>query len=193
MFCVALGAFLYYFISGLLRFYTYPVSTNLEYKLQSDLEFPSVTLCNYNIIRRSYMDSLNDPRFQQVVNVVNPVLTDSIDINDPIIKEQFSALKMDDMGPSSAHQREDMFLACSFMSTNYSEFPCNFSGELLEMKLTQIGFCYTFHPQSYVEKHGALVSNRAGQAGGLFLRIDLQQHEYLVGDSNSAGMKVGFE
>ena len=86
-----------------------------------------------------------------------------------------------------------MFVACSFMSANYSEFPCNFHGELLEMKLTQNGFCYTFHPQSYVEKHGALVSNRAGQAGGLFIRIDLDQHEYLVGTSNSAGMKVRFK
>ena len=138
------------------------------------------------------MDSLNDPTFQQVINAYNPMLRDSVDLNDPIIKEWFSALKLNDMGPSSAHQREDMFVACSFMSANYSEFPCNLSEELLEMKLTQNGFCYTFHPQSYIEKHGALVSDRAGQAGGLFFRIDLQQHEYLVGDSNSAGMKVMF-
>ena len=52
-----------------------------------------------------------------------------------------------------------------------------------------MGLCFTFHPQSYIHKHGALMSNRAGSIGGLKLDVNIEQHEYIVG-SMAAGIQV---
>jgi hypothetical protein len=80
----------------------------------------------------------------------------------------------------------------SFMSQNITSGPCKFSPELLKETVTQMGSCFTFHPSTYLATHGGLVSTRAGAAGGLFLRINIQQFDYLAGRSG-AGLKVGNE
>ena len=50
--------------------------------------------------------------------------------------------------------------------------------------------CFTFQPAAYVEEYGALTSTRAGSAGGLYLRVDVEQYEYQIG-GYAAGLKVG--
>ncbi len=189
LFLTALAAFSFYLVSGLLRFYTYPISTNMEYKLHTELDFPSVTLCNYNGMRKSFIESFDDPLVNLAADLLNPFSSTNISSLQPQVKEGMRALKMDTIGAQGAHQREDMFIECDFKKANHSHSPCQFPDDLLVIRRTQLGYCYTFHPQSYVEKYGTLVSARAGEAGGLYFRIDIQQNEYMISGS-AAGMRV---
>ena len=195
LFLIALVAYFFYFATAIIYYYRYPVSTSVEYKLESSLDFPSVTICNYNIIRKSFIDSFNDSTGQLVLDIINPYDKANVDYSsDDFEDEIYDASEYIDMrefGEKGKHHREDMFMGCDFMSANYSYDPCQFNDELLVTKVTQMGYCYTFHPQSYIEKYGALVSTRPGQAGGLHLQIDLRQDEYTSGaEGSAAGMRV---
>ena len=191
---------MFYFADAVICYYQYPTSTSVEYKQESLLEFPSVTLCNYNVMRKSLIDSFNDSTGDLVLDIIKPWATaysyyedyNSYDYYDyGAIYDASGSIDMRELGEKGKHQREDMFTACDFMSSNYTESPCQFSDELLVTKVTQMGYCYTFHPQSYIEKHGALLSTRPGQAGGLHFEVNLQQDEYVSGaEGDSAGMKV---
>ena len=188
LFLGALGAFLFYFITGTQRFLRYEVATTLDYRTQSAIEFPSVTLCNYNNIRNSYIQALNDPFYYDIVNIFNPTVSSALNLSDPAHVQRLRTITIDDLTVAGSHQR-DMFIACSFMSQNSSSRPCTFSPEVLKSSLTQMGSCFTFQPASFIDKYGALISTRAGSAGGLFLRINIQQFDYLAG-GNAAGLKV---
>ena len=189
LFFVALCVFVVYFVFGLMRFYSRPVSTKVEYRATREIEFPSVTICNYNYVRKTYVEEENDPKIYLATDIVNPYSNVTINYSDPQIKEQLSSLSMITFGLDAAHLKEEMFVSCSFMSNNASANPCSFHEELLVTTKTQMGKCYTFHPQSYINKYGPLVSKKAGVQGGLTMRIDVQQEEYQVGP-DAAGIKV---
>ena len=54
------------------------------------------------------------------------------------------------------------------------------------------GVCYTFHSHEVQKNFGyTLNTTSTGSAGGLWLRMDIQQtEEYFFGPENSAGLKV---
>ena len=163
----------------------------MEYRTKREIEFPSVTICNYNFIRKTYIERQNDPVIRLSIDIVNPYANVNINYSDPKIIKELSSVSMEIFGLESAHLQPEMFVSCSFMSNNASENPCSFHKELFIPKITsQMGTCFTFHPQSYIDKYGALVSKRAGLQGGLSMKINIQQEEYQVA-GEAAGLKVG--
>ena len=115
--------------------------------------------------------------------------TDALDgFSDPSIIAHFRSIDM--VQDDGAHRQEDMFLECSFPGANTSQSPCLFhDDQLFTRKKTHLGFCFSFHPATYIEKHGGLLSNREGTAGGLHMLVDIQQDEYQVA-GRSAGVMV---
>ena len=188
MFLAALGMLLRYIWTGFACYYSYPVSTKVEYISERRMEFPSVTICNYNFVRKSYLDTLDNQATEMVLDMLNPITTRQ-DLTDPGIIAQLKSVDMERVGAEAAHQKQDMFLECSFMGSNNTKCPCQFHEELFVSTKTQMGFCYTFHPNSYMEKYGALFTTRTGFAGGLFMLVDVGQYEYQIG-SRAAGIKV---
>ena len=49
------------------------MSSKLEYISKRKLEFPSVTLCNFNFFRKSYVDDEDNPGYQLALNLLNEV------------------------------------------------------------------------------------------------------------------------
>ena len=50
---------------------------------------------------------------------------------------------------------------------------------------TSMGMCHTFHPESFIQDHGALKSRKAGFFGGLQFILNVEQEEYVVSDTDS--------
>ena len=151
------------------------------------MEFPSVTMCNYNMIKNSFYKQYQDDIVGKVVDAFDPFVSQSLNLTDPAIQKQLENLYMVNIARQGAHQI-DMFINCSFMS---NVFNCQ-DDEVLVQTITQMGICYTFQPKQYIEKYGQLDTLRAGDKGGLYLLVDIQQYDYKIGSMKdfAAGLKV---
>lgn len=64
------GFGLYQVSSIFLNFLQYPVKTTVRVRF-NPLPFPSVTVCNMNIIKRSEADRIKNKKLKQILNVSN--------------------------------------------------------------------------------------------------------------------------
>ena len=80
-----------------------------------------MSICNYNVVRKTYIDNIAGPTVRAALESMNPFVTSEVDLSDPDTANDLGALNMSGIGAESAHQMEDMFLECSFMSANRLE------------------------------------------------------------------------
>lgn len=97
-----------------------------------------------------------------------------INLSDPEVAQKLKAIDIVGFNRNASHQKENMFLACSYMSGPLSNSGCMFNDHLLKKVLNQRKYCYTFNPASYVQNHSVLLSSRAGNAGGLYMIINIE-------------------
>ena len=182
---------MYFLCHAFIKYFDYPVSTKLVYNTEAKLVFPSVTICNYNQITAEYLAMKNNALLNdsvdflsQAFNPFTPTPTVSLEVLD-YMKTVDSA----EFYSQGAHQMSDVYFYCRFPGV--ISISCDLPEGLLVNKLTEMGVCHTFHPQSYIEANEkALESHTAGTSGGFSIMIDIQQDEYTVGGPGSAGVKV---
>ena len=64
--------------------------------------------------------------------------------------------------------------------------PC--SADDFKQVITDWGVCYTFNDPENISE--ARMVNRPGNTNGLFLRLNVEQYEYIYGEDSAAGIKV---
>ena len=106
LFLGAAGGFLYYFITGIQRYRSFRVITNVDYQSQGILEFPSVTICNYNLIKKSYVTAKNDPFYSTVVDYLDPFAPSDLNVTDPDTIKRLQGLYTSDFGLEAAHHKD---------------------------------------------------------------------------------------
>ena len=187
LYLAALGCFIANLVNGVQKYRQHGVVTVLDYRTQVLMEFPSVTICNTNMIRKSYYKQHQNDLIGKVVDFYDPFVAQPLNTTDPTTRQQLANLHMVNIAREGAHQI-DMFRNCSFMSNHFN---CH-NDEVLVQTMTQMGVCYTFQSKQYVEKHGQLSTLRAGDKGGLHLIMDIQQYDYKVANLGdfTAGLKV---
>ena len=180
--------FTYFLCVAFIKYFNYPVTTKLTYTTQAKLEFPSVTICNFNLITASYLAKKNDPMLNATIEYLSFSINDQI--ASPELLEYMKTIDSEELYIKGAHQFEGTFLSCRYPQVQ-DDFPsCNIPDGLIAPTVTEMGVCHTFHPQSYIEEHGkSLTADRAGSVGGLQLMINVQQFDYTVGGF-SGGVKV---
>ena len=67
--CLAL--FLHFFCSAVITYFQYPISTKISYTTEARLNFPSVTICNYNKVTASYLAKKNDQMLHATIDYFN--------------------------------------------------------------------------------------------------------------------------
>ena len=83
---------------------------------------------------------------------------------------------------SLSHQAKDMVLICQWQGVE------NCDANNFTTTVTDWGVCYTFNnPEN---KSEILKSNQPGTQNGLFLRLNVEQYEYVNGERFAAGFKV---
>ncbi|XP_071847114.1 acid-sensing ion channel 1C-like isoform X2 [Apostichopus japonicus] len=168
-------------MSGIRKYFTYPVSTVVEFNYVKTIDFPAVTFCNYNQFRRSKLETY-DPVFQQILLAL--VVKQGVDIDwdyhDSLYNDNH--WNMTEVAVTSGHQLEDMLLSCTW---NRGEAcgPQNFT-----TTITDFGICFTFNGDR--DSGRRLTVSQAGASQGLRLRLSAEQDEYYWGYYTAAGFKL---
>ena len=186
--CMAL--FLYFLCQAVIKYFDRPINTKFTYSTQAKLNFPSVTICNYNIITASYLAEKNDAMLNATVPFLGqtPSATGLAEPT-PEQLEYMKTLDAAEVYSEGAHQFQPTFLSCTFPGVQSQFLSCELPDGLMVQTRTDMGVCFTFHPQSYIKANGTLKSTRAGGLGGLSILMNINQYEYRVG-ANAGGAKV---
>jgi hypothetical protein len=188
--CVAL--FLYFLCHAFIKYFKYPVTTTVTYEHKSKLDFPSVTICNYNLITATYLARKNDPMLNASVEFAS--LRENPFLETPDLSKELAdfmkTVDAEEFFSQGAHQMH-IYRDCAY--PDGIDETCDFSNGLMVARGTDMGVCHTFHPQSYIDDMGeAKAATSAGQTGGFTLMIDVEQHLYTWG-SSAAGIRVNMK
>ncbi|XP_072039851.1 acid-sensing ion channel 1C-like [Amphiura filiformis] len=174
----------YNIVNSFLKYYEYDVNTVVGVTYVPDLHFPAVTICNYNQIRKSKATPLE-------LSLINDIFGIEAQFGTPInwtIYEDFLGGNstftdefVDSVG-NLAHQLNETIYDCKWRAVE----PCD--ARSFTTSLTDWGVCWTFNDPK--NKSEILKINQPGKQNGLFLRMDVQQYEYVSGESEAAGFKV---
>ena len=152
------------------------------------VNFPAVTLCNLNFIKKSFLDDVNVP--PNVVELIQNVLYGSeAAVNKECNKHQNQTESINttynksypDLLWYGRHTAEKMILHCWFIdqTCNASDFIPTFTpgGDV----------CYTFNDGKHTP---ILQTNGTGTRFALTVDVYVMQHEYSVSHNSDAGIKI---
>ena len=132
---VGVGYFSYQSSVLLEKYLSFPVTTKTTLELEDEPEFPAVTICNFNMLRKSVVESNN---FTEVADQAL-MSKAGIAINDTNIDwSPFKDLDVFEIYRQGGHQIQDMILECSWKGER-----CNYQN--FTPILTSMGLCYTFN------------------------------------------------
>ncbi|XP_064643519.1 acid-sensing ion channel 1A-like isoform X2 [Lineus longissimus] len=178
--------FLYAVIPRVEYYLRNPVRTKISIQYKKPLDFPSVTICNFNMFRKTFVEA--DPVLRKILNYIFPqtgLPVEKIDFNDPLINATLHKYTSYEILKAGAHTLKGMFKDCHF---GHDEIDCS---EYFTEHFTDLGICYTFHSAEFIERRGrTLISDASGSDYGLRIRASIQHGEYSHGVSTSAGLKV---
>lgn len=135
------------------KYFSYPVATKVTLVYEKEPEFPSVTICNFNMFRKSFITANN---YEQAVRFATRDEFSKfagVEVNDSNI--DWSAYEGVDMSQGyhlAGHQIKDMLKGCSWSGESCSHQ--NFTPVL-----TSMGLCHTFNSGQYSERsyHAAVL------------------------------------
>lgn len=167
-----------------------PTVTNVSILEPSSIKFPAVTLCNLNLIKRSFLESASMD--EKLYKLIKKALYAQGIITNEECNEQFNHLEAehDRVGQNLSfpdllwygrHTAEEMIFTCRFADKN-----CDASNFVPSLTPTG-GVCYTFNSRKEKQKR---MSNGTGIRFALSLVVYVQQHEYNAGYNLDAGIKI---
>lgn len=160
-----------------------PTSTTVSVVEADSVDFPAVTLCNLNLIRKSYLESVS-PGLAELIQSVfytqgNDLLCKSafeqLEPNSVLVNESFPDLLW-----KGRHTAEDTIYTCRFKGQE-----CSWR-DFMPI-LTPSGVCYTFNSGKLAP---IVKTNGTGIRFALSLIVGIQQHEYNAALNQDAGIKI---
>ncbi|XP_038054429.1 acid-sensing ion channel 1A-like [Patiria miniata] len=196
-FLAALVIFLYQATQTMIHFFESHHITKVDISYRKKLDFPAVTVCNFNKYRESALterDIRNVGYHLGIVdkdhNLINPHLyteefRQKMAAVDWSVQDIDSNYNMTEFTNRTGHQLDEMIVECS-----WKDEPC--SPADFHHIFTHLGNCYTFNHVDLKEERHSSIS--AGAANGLKLTLDIQEEEYtpsndLDGAAEDAGIK----
>ena len=174
---------LYNVINRIIFLANVPESTTISVKELDKVDFPAVTLCNLNLVKKSYLDQLSvnlgkvirGAYYTQGAESECNAALENFDVNDLPQNESFS-----DLIWQGRHTAEETIFNCRIMGRE-----CNSSDFI--PTLTPSGVCYTFNGG---RDEPILKTNGTGTRHALSFLVSVIQHEYSVAQNHDAGIKI---
>ena len=152
---------------------SHPVNTVLKLNYVDELDFPVVTICNNNFVRKSWA---NSTPFLAVVKAYSALPgKDDAPIN--WTAYNWTGFKIDQIMQDAGHQMKDMLFECEWKGISCG--PQNFTNDT-----TSLGVCHTFNYNQTLKVTGA------GPFNALHLVLNIQQHEYIGNIMSGAGIRL---
>ncbi|XP_057181173.1 acid-sensing ion channel 1B isoform X1 [Triplophysa rosa] len=184
VFLMAVSMFLVQVLDRVIYYLQYDHVTMLDERNAKNITYPAITLCNYNMIRRSQL-SYSDLLF------MGPLLgyEDNMAPGIPLAPEpnrQGSRFSLAEFYNRTRHRMDDMLLECKFSGKDCGP-------EHWREIFTRYGKCYTFN--SGLDGRDLLITMKGGMGNGLELMLDIQQDEYLPvwGETDETSFEAGIK
>ncbi|XP_046545375.1 acid-sensing ion channel 1-like [Haliotis rubra] len=150
-----------------------PVNVDIDVKLAQTLQFPTVTVCNTNVLKKSQMDPLN--LTEAVQEVFRYDFQSRETSNDT--RYDFSLLQEDNIYEATLKYGH---------STNDSVFQCDWAGlecdaEHLINTNKEMGVCFSFNA------NGSISTVGSGRYFGLHLLLNAKSEEFIRSRTNTEG------
>lgn len=171
---------------AIIKYYNYDYYTSIKTVQVNNIHFPSVTVCNLNLI---YASSIHEwtslgispvkailDYFQYASGVLSPE-----NITWPMELEHY---KYADFYEKVSVGVENFFLTCRF-----GGFPINCTDYFTPV-VSDKGFCYTFNSKKRIQEKGNISLLHPGQAFGLDLVVNIAPYEYLSSSTRGEGIRV---
>lgn len=175
-----------------------PTATTISIKREASLTFPSITVCNLNLVRRSYLEANGLDEFVSSVFQSPVIDSDNSSECESLALPLMPALRSVSSGRSGMRLGQNaIFHTVQFEGRHFLEefvVECYFRGrrcnitEDFEPVLTQLGYCYTFN--SGRSERPIYSANGTGPRQGLQLLLNIQQSEYIASPNGDAGVKI---
>ncbi|XP_077987434.1 acid-sensing ion channel 2-like [Glandiceps talaboti] len=170
-----------------------PVSMNTEFKEESRLQFPALTICNNNLIKKTSLADISGYTYAK----------DSLKITKLVFGPEYVGLTSKNISPpywemanygtefgddllgfvsAVAHTKDDAILWCFWRGHTQHCGSENFT-----KTVTNYGVCFTFNSGKIGE---ILHVNTAGVRHGLTLYLNVEAGDYVNGPRDSVGFKA---
>lgn len=132
---IGTGYFVHQSYSLLDRYYSYPITTKVTLKYEEEPEFPAVTICNFNILRKSY---IIEEEAEDLLELAFSGLLGTKPNISAVDWSKFDNNNMEEVYARGGHQFYQMMKKCS-----WSGEKCNHRN--FARSLTSMGLCHTFN------------------------------------------------
>lgn len=168
LFLAAIGACTYAITDRVLYLVSKPTATTVSVGMGTSLTFPTVTVCNMNLVKRSYLQEkgLLDAFFDTIEN-------GTVDEPLPIKDSKFDFYDLLEEG-----MPENFIVDCKYMGQKYE----------MTTTFTQLGLCHTFNNGK--NNRQVLTTNGTGDGHALRLVLNISQEEYLGIPYQDMGVKI---
>ena len=160
------------------RFYEYKTVTRTSIIMEDSLEFPAITICNFNMVQN---ESVTDPKTRELLKEMYLEEIVNISAIYNLGEEFLSTVNIHDIFMNGRPKLSNTFRECRWIKET---LPCE---NVLTKRRTRKGYCYTF---------GAKESNRSysvqttGIKAGVRFMLYVGQKKYFIGEDESAGVQV---
>ena len=173
---------MYYLVSTsvtqTLRFLEYKTATRTTMTIEKNMTFPAVTICNFNLIKN---DSVTDLKTRALLKELYMKFPLNITFIQELGDDFLNNVSLRQLFVNGTPTIEETFLLCQWLTDFHH---CS---ELLRPKETDFGYCYTFNSKDNNRTYTILTD---GITDGVTLTMWLNQDNYFIGDTSSAGIKV---
>lgn len=184
------------FVSTVVQYFKFEVNTVVTMVSEREAKFPAVTLCNFNILRRSkFKEASKDPKYAQMLALAKMLAMMEFQGQDSSVSiPKVSGKVIREMYRYFGHKINPFEEGGMLLNCTYKKTPCNSS--FFKPILTNLGQCYTFNPgRKFNKEHvgsGELTSSQPGSGYGLSLRLIVQSDEYMLipTQEHSVGWKI---
>lgn len=178
-------ALIAFIVEAITIFLQYRTVTRISAENKQNLEFPAVTICNMNMVKKT-IPQCNGTVFANLDKVflnfgetlvIEDRLTPGLGFVNGLLP---SGEQMLNCLYQYSNTIEEMLPICTW---NGALEPCS---NLFKTTLTEMGVCFTFNGEANQRQH----SSFTGSDGGLRVFVDIRQEDYFYSATIQAGIKV---
>ncbi|KAK6173619.1 hypothetical protein SNE40_017036 [Patella caerulea] len=181
---VVVLAFLIY--ESLTMYYEYPINTETKLEFNTQIQFPTVTICNANQFHLERIP--DDPQLHNLLFSLSAAYLLNIDSgaddapNDETTNDAstYTGDDLHEFALNAAHRLENMFIICIWEGEAIN---CTDSFETV---ITDLGVCYSFNANT----SSPLMSHGSNSMSGLRIMGTIEQEAYFFSAMTFAGFKV---